>query len=70
MEMKGKQSSKPMLGVRPPSGTRPASGVGQHYKGNLASAKYLDGPKMMNKMPSKSNIDAAKFGYEDLFNAS
>jgi hypothetical protein len=63
MEIKAKQSSKPQIGVRPPSGSRPASG----YKGTLASAKYFDGP---NDLRPKINQDASKFGFEDLFNTS
>lgn len=57
----GKQSSKPLIGVRPPSGSnRPASGINSknsardpktsNYQGSLASAKYFDGPNDFNKM--------------------
>lgn len=83
----GKQSSKPFgIGVRPPSGNRPASGVSSnkvrdpqssHYQGGLASAKFFDGPKDFNKVSSiaikkeaKKNIHEQMYGYEDMFNQS
>ena len=58
-----------MIGSRRPSSGRPASGMRKDsgYKGNLASAKYFDGPNDFNALAAKNiKKDAQNFGLEDL----
>jgi hypothetical protein len=81
----GKQSSKPLIGVRNPSGSRPASGTSSrqsakdpkssHYQGALASNKYNIGSTdiPVNRLPpSRSSKKESENmpSYDDQFNQS